>query len=60
MPIRQLTLIKQEKAYSLNETSLFSEIRNPRPIVMGKHLITQNGISDLRSIDQVHLQQPSL
>jgi hypothetical protein len=27
---------------------------------MRKHLVTQNGISDLRSIDQIHLQQPSL
>jgi hypothetical protein len=60
MPIRQLTLTPREIAHSLNESSLFSEIRNPRPIVMRKHLITQNRISDLRSINQVHLQQPSL
>jgi hypothetical protein len=60
MPIRQLIPVKREEAYPLHETSLFSEIRDPRPVVMRKHLITQNSISDLRSIDQVHLQQPSL
>ena len=27
---------------------------------MRKHLVTQYGISNLRRIDQVHLQQPSL
>ena len=50
----------QKTAYPLNESSLFSEIRNSRPIVMRKHLVTQYGISNLRRIDQVHLQQSSL
>jgi hypothetical protein len=60
MPTCQLTACRDKVAYPLNEPSLFSEVRDPRPIVMGKHLVTQNRISDLRSIDQVHLQQPSL
>lgn len=51
---------RQEVAYPLYKTSLFSEVGNSRPIVMREHLVTQNRISDLRSIDQVHLQQPSL
>jgi hypothetical protein len=55
-----LLLIPEEIAYPLNEPRLFSEVGNPRPIIMRKHLITQNRISDLRSIDQVHLQQSSL
>jgi hypothetical protein len=61
MPIRELrSLVRRKRAYPLHKASFFSEIGDPRPIVMRKHLITQNRISDLRSIDQVHLQQPSL
>lgn len=46
--------------YPLKETSLLRKVRDPRAIVVGEHLVAENGIGDLRSVDQVHLEQPGL
>jgi hypothetical protein len=43
-------------AYPLYQTSLFSEVRNPRSIIVRKHLITQDRIRHLGRMHQVHLQ----
>lgn len=44
----------------LHKARFLGEVGDPRPVIMGEHFIAQNGIRDLRSAHQVHLEQPCL
>ncbi len=45
---------------ALQETGLLAKVGNARTIVVSEHLVAEDGIGDLRSVDQVHLEQTSL
>lgn len=44
----------------LKETSFFAQVGDPWTIVVGEHLLAQDGIGDLGRVDQVHLEQTRL
>lgn len=46
--------------YPLQEASLFTKVGDTRAIVMREHLVTEDRISDLRRMQQVHFQQACL
>ena len=46
--------------YLWQQTSLLAKVGNSRPVVMVEHISTEDGISDLRCVNQVHLQETSL
>lgn len=47
-------------AYPLQQASFLAKICNAWAVIVRKHFIPKNSISDLRSVDQIHLKQASL
>lgn len=45
---------------ALEETGLLAEVGDAGLVVVGEHLIGEDGVGDLRSVDEVHLEQASL
>merc|ERR1712106_335899 len=45
---------------SLKKSRLFTETGDVSSVIMREHLIAHDGISDLRSSHEVHLQEPRL
>lgn len=51
---------RDTEAHPLHQPSLLAKVRDPWLIIVAEHLVSEDSIRDLRRIDQVHLQQPSL
>ena len=55
------TIIAQRvDAYPLQQTSLFAEVSNSRTVVVGERLIAENGVRDLRCMDEIHFKEAYL
>jgi hypothetical protein len=46
--------------YLLQQTGLLAEVGDPGSVVVGEHLVGENSLGDLRSVDKVHLEQSGL
>jgi hypothetical protein len=45
---------------TLDEAGLLGEVGNTRTVVVREHLVAEDGVGDLRGVDEVHLEETSL
>ena len=50
----------KEYDYPLQQSSLLAQVGNSGSVVVREHFITKDGISNLRRVNQVHLQESGL
>jgi hypothetical protein len=44
----------------LGQTGLLAKVGNPGSVVVGEHLVTEDGVGNVRGVHQVHFQEESL
>ena len=53
-------MTRGRSTHPLQEASLLAKVGDPGSIVVTEHVVAEDSVGDLRSVNQVHLQKPGL